>query len=221
MDTLRIRITLNRPMAEPKQAFHLDALLSALHVARLEEKQGAIDPRSVHHDLPLERYTSPSGKWVFKASAFQLERSSDSFLWMTTGRSDLSQVAEDRASGFLKLRKAKVNPAGGFFKSSMSNTELVWANLTAWVVGDKAEIEQLLAGCDQVGGRRGLGFGNVASIAVESVPAEECKWDWRALPDDYDQPTTHGESLCLAQGNLKAPYWDRRLYENVLVPTSL
>ncbi|MFK4136682.1 hypothetical protein ACI2KR_31090 [Pseudomonas luteola] len=221
MEPLRITILLNSPIVEPSQPFHFDALLGALKVRQAEAEHGAIDPRSVHHDIPLDRHVTPSGKWVFKASAFKLNKMEEAFNWMMSGRSDLKQAAEDRASGFLKYRTAKPNTAGGPFKASVFHLDLVWGDLVAYAVGDKQAIEQMLAGCSQVGGRRGTGFGNVQSISVESVSIEECHWDWRNLPSDYDIPLTHTESLVQSAGSLHAPYWDRQLHEVVLMPESL
>ncbi|WP_455233414.1 hypothetical protein [Geopseudomonas aromaticivorans] len=221
MQSLRIRISISTPLIEPAQAFHFDALLGALRVKQAEEEQGAIDPRSVHHDLPLDRYVTPSGEWVFKASAFRLHREGQVIPWMMSGRSNLARVAEDRESGFLKLRAAKANIAGGPFKGTIFNVNLVWAELEAWAVGDPVAIEQLLARCHQIGGRRGVGHGQVQGFSVEPVEPEECHWDWRALPPDFDQPLTHDEPLVLAIGNLRAPYWDRRLNQDTLLPAGL
>lgn len=221
MDPLRISISLRGPMVEPLQAFHLDALLGSLRVQMEEDARGAIDPKTVHHDIPVDRYTSPSGAWVFKASAFKLTKLSPTFLWMQTGRANLIQAAEDRASGLLSLRSAKPVTAGGPFKSSVSQVDMVWAELTAYAIGNQLEIEKLLAQCAQVGARRSTGFGNVSSIEVEVVDQSLCHWDWRALPEDYNEHLTHSDSLVLAQGNLRAPYWDKRSYERVFVPSSL
>lgn len=221
MEPLRVRISLKGSMVEPPQAFHLDALLGALRVQLEEDAAGAIDPKTVHHDIPVERHTSPSGQWVFKASAFKLLKLTPTFMWMQTGRADLTQVAEDRASGLLNYRASRANLAGGPFKSTVSYLELVWAELTAFAIGDKKAIESLLGACHQIGARRATGFGNVANIHVEPVALKDCHWDWRALPEDFNQATSHDEPLVMASGNLNAPYWDRRTYVTVLLPSGL
>lgn len=218
MATLKVTISLVTPMAEPGELFHLDALLGALRVAQERRRQGdGIDPRRYHHDLPLERYESASGQWVFKASAFRLKRLSESINWMQTGRLNITEAARNRASGFLRLRSAKPNVAGGPFKTSLYHFPLTWADLTAYCVGDVDAIRALLADCSQVGGRRGVGFGQVCGVVVEEIPEEQCSWFWRAMPED-------AEGLDLSQyaravSCLAAPYWDRAQQTLAWVPT--
>ena len=219
MKPLRITIELSTPMIEPEMPFHIDGLLGALRVAEAERLHGAINPRDWHHDLPLERYTSPGGDWVFKASAFTLKREEQSHLWMMTGRLDTSKAAERRASGLLHLRASKPNLAGGPFKGSLFCEPIVWTSLEGWCVGDKAGIEALLARCEKVGGRRGVGFGRVSSISVQEIEEPECRWYHRNLPADYDGPGRVG--LVPVVDGLHPPYWDRRLHRPVLVPELL
>lgn len=220
MQPFRVQITLRTPMVEPRQAFHLDALLSALRVQVAEKGSESVDPRSIHHDLPLDRYTSPSGEWCFKASAFRLHRESEAFPWMMTSRSDLVMAAEDRQSGFLKLRAAAPNTAGGPFKSSKFTVDLVWASLEAWGVGDVEGVRELMAHCTHVGGRRGTSCGEVDRIEVQPVSAEECPWYRRALPEDSESFPNLG-TRALSIGHLRAPYWDKREHRKVLVPVDL
>lgn len=218
MDALKVTISLSTPMAEPGDLFHLDALMGALRVAQERAIQGdGIDPRAYHHDLPLERYQTRSGQWVFKASAFRLERLSETTNWMQTGRLNVAEAARHRAEGFLRLRAAKPNLAGGPFKTSLYHIPIVWANLTAFCVGDADAVRALLANCAQVGGRRGVGFGQVSSITVEVVAQEHCPWFWRAMPDDAEGVDL--DQYALAMSCLAAPYWDRALQRPVLVPT--
>lgn len=217
MQPFRVQITLRTPMVEPRQAFHLDALLSALRVQVAEKGSEFVDPRSIHHDLPLDRYTSSSGEWCFKASAFRLNRESEAFPWMMTSRSDLVMAAEDRKSGFLKLRAAAPNTAGGPFKSSKFTVDLVWASLEAWGVGDVAGVRELMAHCTHVGGRRGTSCGEVDWIEIQPVSPEECPWYRRALPEDSESFPNAG-AMALSIGHLRAPYWDRREHRKILVP---
>lgn len=219
MDFLKVTISLSTPMVEPGDLFHLDALLGALRVNRARAELGdGIDPRAHHHDLPLERYHSPSGQWVFKASAFRLEKLLESQTWMQTSRINIAEAARHREEGFLLLRAAKPNPAGGPFKNSLYHYPVVLANLTAFCVGDKAVIEDLLSECRLVGGRRGVGCGRVAGFSVEVVPESECNWACRSMPDDSDESLTNGHAL--AMSSLRSPYWDRAQHQPVLTPTN-
>lgn len=218
MRPLKINIRLSTPMMEPGNLFHLDALLAALRVKQVEAEHGTINPRDWHHDLPLARYTSRSGAWVFKASAFTLKRESSSTPWMMSGGLNTTEAAEHRASGLLHLRANKPNPMGGHFKSSFFHKPIIWAELEGWCVGDKADVEALLAGCRQIGGRRGTGFGRVESIFVEEVDEATCRWYDRALPVDADIDAYGSESLVGMIGGLRPPYWDRTLHEPLVVP---
>lgn len=216
MRPLKITISLSTPMVEPEHRFHLDGLLGSLRVAREFKVRDSFDPREVHHDLPLETYRSPSGEWVFKASAFKLHRQGAHQQWMMSIRLNTTVAAEHRAEGFLNLRGAKPNKAGGPFKGSTFNATLVWGELEAVCVGEKSLIEELLAECTHVGSRRSTGFGRVAGIKVAEISEDECRWYDRALPADYDGPGK--DELVPAIEPVRAPYWDRTLFGPALVP---
>lgn len=217
-DFLRVTITLSSPMVEPDNLLHLDGLLAALRVRQAEAATAEpVDPLQVQHDIPLERYTSPSGEWVFKASAFQLQRETETRMWMQTGRTDLVRVAEDRQSGLLKLRTSKPNLAGGPFKSSAYHYPVLWACLVAFCVGDKQAIENLLKDCDQIGGRRGVGSGKIQSIEVSAIQEMDCNWMYRAMPVDAANLKGQGEYAQAMKG-LRPPYWDRTKHLPVLTP---
>ena len=214
MMPLMIEIDLSSPIVEPGDFFHLDALLGALRVKQVELERGPVNPRDWHHDLPVERYTSPSGAWVFKASAFELKRESSVQNWMMSGKVNLSEAAEHRRSGWLQARANKPNTAGGPFKTSLFHEPVLWAGLRGWCIGDKSAIESLLALCQQIGGRRGTGFGRVRRVAVTETSDAQCRWQFRALPLDF----VGGDVVVECMGGLRAPYWDRTLHEPVLVP---
>ncbi|MFO6995388.1 hypothetical protein P3D53_14190 [Pseudomonas aeruginosa] len=221
MDFLKVTINLSTPMVEPGDLFHLDALLGALRVSEVRAELGdGINPRDHHYDLPLEQYRSRSGQWVFKASAFRVHKQAASQNWMQTSRINTTEAARHRSEGFLLLRAAKPNPAGGPFKNSLYHYPLAWATITAYCVGDKVRIADLLSQCRQIGGRRGVGSGRVAGFSVEVVPESECAWAWRAMPDDSDESTLTGE-YALSMSALQSPYWDRSLHKPALVPMSL
>lgn len=205
-------------MKEPENLFHLDALLAAMRVQEAEALCGrTVDPSEVQHDLPLERYVAPSGEWVFKASAFRLQRESEVQMWMQTGRTDLTRFAVDRAAGFVKMRASKPNLAGGFFKSSAFHYPLVWAELTAYCVGDKARVESLLARCEQIGGRRGVGSGVVESIEIQVVDQDDCVWAYRTMPTGAEREM-QGIQFAQAVRALRPPYWDRASHVAALQP---
>lgn len=219
-EPLRIDIKLSTPMLVPGDLFHLDALLGALKVKEVERRlRTAFNPRDYHHDIPVDHYTSKGGDWVFKASAFMAEPELSGFTWMQSSRINLSVAAQHRDSGLLKYRAAKPNPAGGPFKTSIQYQEMMWARMKAFCIGDKAAITELLGFCRQIGGRRGVGAGQVSSIAVTSVAADECLWHLRAMPSDWEGANT--DQWASSVGALRAPYWDRTEHGLISVPISL
>lgn len=221
MDFLKVTIRLSTPMVEPGDLFHLDALLGALRVdqARAEFGEG-INPRDYHHDLPLDKYSAGEGDWVFKASAFTYARELESQNSMQTGRLNITTAAKHRDEGFLLLRAAKPNIAGGPFKTSIYQYPVIWATLTAYCVGEQAGIAELLSHCRQVGGRRGVGSGQVAGVSVEVIDENECVWSQRAMPENSDPQLLAGD-YAKVMASLRGPYWDRTLHQPVLAPTEL
>ena len=219
MKPLRVTITLASPMMEPGHAFHLDALLAALKVKQEGCLDTGADPRACHHDLPLERYQSPSGEWVFKASAFTFQKEIAPRTWLMSGGLNATLAAEHRNSGVLKLGSNKPNPAGGHFKGSVFYKSLLWTELVADCVGDAAGLQELLDLCDQVGAKRGTGFGRVKTITVDPVSLEECQWARRVMPADFDGPDVRGYARVMSA--LQPPYWDRSLHQPALMPLEL
>lgn len=214
--SLKVTIVLQTPMVEPKDLLHLDAVLGALKVAQVKAEMGeGINPLDHHHDLPLERYEGSAGEWVFKASALRLQAESRQN-FMQTSRINLSQAAEHRESGWLNLRANMPNIAGGPFKTTLTFVPVAFGVLTGYCVGHKRQIESLLQGCVQIGGRRGTGWGRIKSVLVEEVSDKECNWMDRNLPLGIKGVEC---SHALAVSNLNAPYWDRTSYQQVLVPT--
>lgn len=215
MTPLKVSIAISTPMVMPTDLFHLDALLGALRVAQAEREHGNVEPRDWHHDLPVERYASGNGEWVFKASAFRLVQESDMQLWMSTGRSNLNNLADHREAGLTTSANTVPNN-GSFFKSTITRTPIIWARLEAFCIGEKTKIEDLLTGCSSVGGKRGTGFGRVHSITVSDVESKDCHWEYRALPAGF--PVRNADDYAVALSALNAPYWDKTAHQPVLIP---
>lgn len=219
MTPLKITITLQSALAEPEQAFHLDALLSALRVKREEALGIAENPLVFQHDIPVEKHICPSGDWVFKASTFKILREAPHFVEMRTSRIDFTRAAELRDEGFLRLRSSKPNPAGGAFKRTISSHTAVWASLEAFCIGDKILISDMLADCTHVGGKRSLGYGRVKSITVEEIPEDQCHWQLRNLPVDFDGQIK--TQMARGYSALRSPYWLRTNHQEVQIPLML
>lgn len=206
MEPLWVIIELERPLALGTRPMHLDGLLSFARVEQAAE-DGETDPWALQHDLPLERYTSPSGQWCFKASLLAPCPASEPFTVLLTGRIEAARVVQDRETVLDTGRTTKINPAGGYFKGSIFNQSVQWVDrLVASAVGEKAEIERLMQRITAVGRRRNIGFGAVRSVTVLPSSDEEA-WSWRTLPSDADfEPAV---TMALSDGNLHAPYWKR------------
>ena len=219
MDYLKITITLEHGMAEPKTLFHLDALLGALKVQQARSVYGEqINPRDFHYDIPVERYTTSSGDWVFKASAFKIELSHPKEYWFQTKRMNITQIANHRANGFLTVRASKPRIDTQPLKPNFNHSSVVIGSLVAYCVGNKQGIKTLLNSCKKIGGLRGVGFGNVAGIDVSEIDKKDCDWYWRAMPLDSDTSLLLDEHIKCVTG-MRAPYWDRTLHALGYLPT--
>ncbi|AXZ89115.1 MULTISPECIES: hypothetical protein [Pseudomonas aeruginosa group] len=209
-------IQLAGPMIIPKHPIHLDGLLAALHVQALEEA-GHPSPWDEQHNLPLERYVTQSGEWVFKASMLRGSPLIEPHLYMITSRTDTARVADDIEAGLLKCRQARLNTSTGPFKSGLQNLHTVWVKeLHADAIGDIPAIEKLLQRLEFVGPRRGLGMGRVASVALEETSGAQ--WTNRHLPLDADVDAS--TSLIPQFGALRPPYWDKTAMTTIVSPAA-
>lgn len=215
MTPLRVTIRLGSPWVVPRHPLHLDAVLAALRVQEAEDA-GDPNPYEVQHDLPLERYTAPSGEWVFRAGILRpLSHQGGTFLVTMTGRANLIAIAEDVSDGLVKLRSGSINPAGGPFRSSIFNLHAQWVDtLFAEAVGDPDRIGELLQRLEFLGARRSSAMGRVLSVSVD--PINEARWHDRVLPEDADLELSR--PMALAMGNLRVPYWRRTTVQPVLSP---
>lgn len=217
MEPLKIRFELRAPMVDPQDMFHLDALLGALKVKAVEREKGeAVNPRDHHYDLPIARYTATTGEWVFKASCLTAQRHFEPEIWMQTGRLDTTAAAEHRESGWLKDRGKKPNPGGGSYKTSIYHSMISNCELTAYCIGDNQAVAALLEHCEQIGPRRGVGFGAIKTITVEPVIESDCPWYRRAMP--VGSEGSFPEEYAMATGALRAPYWDKTEKGKIMVP---
>lgn len=221
MEPIKITISLRRAMVTPNHLLHSDALLSGLHIEQLEANANqAIDPDKHQHDLPIDRYYSPSGQWCFKASAFLLHKEPGSELQnrFTTRRVSENLAAELIGQGVLQARQSKPNRAGGHFKMGLSSYLSGWYQATAFMIADKAKVKNLLSDLRNLGAKKAINSGEIESVKVESVTESECFWQMRALPSDFDEAIDKQISLCKSVGNLRPPYWKKSNYQLVLEP---
>ena len=219
MQPLRITAILVRPVLSLSHPIMLDGLLAAARVKRAE-MDGHPDPWSVQDDLPLARYESPSGCWIWKASAFVPQPVSEHLPLLQTSRHNLARMAEDIEDGLVRMRKAKINPAGGMFRSSYEYLRVQWwQQAYADCIGDRAAIADLLQEITHLGGRRSLGLGEVRQWQIDPIDAESCLWMRRPMPADSDVPASD-ISYALAMQTLRPPYWRKTARQIALVPVA-
>lgn len=219
MEPLRITAVLVRPVLSLSHPIMLDGVLAAAKVKRAEIA-GHPDPWSVQDDLPLARYESPSGQWVWQASAFVPQPLSEHLPLLQTSRHDLARMTQDIDDGLVQIRKAKINPAGGMFRTSYEYLRAQWwQQAHADCIGDRDAIADLLQEITHLGGRRSLGLGEVSEWRVDVIDAGSCRWMRRPMPADSDAAASD-ISYAPAMQTLRPPYWRKTARQTALVPVA-
>jgi CRISPR type IV-associated protein Csf3 len=211
----KISVRLDRPIHVGGHPVAADGVLSAL-VVEAAAADGHPDPWSVQHELPLERHTTASGQWVFKASVFRPQAPDMPYSFSMVSRVDAHQAAYDLERGVFQTKQVTPHIGGGAFKMSFFPVLAQWAE--AWeahAVGDIDVVRELLGGLTHLGGRRGIGLGAIRSIEV--IPEEaNVLWTDRALPSDFEGETAR--PMAGAMVTLAAPYWKRSNAVEALLP---
>lgn len=215
-EPIQVTVKFLSPMLVPAHPVTLDGLLSGLLVRKLED-EGHNEPWSKQHDLPLDKYTSPSGEWVFKASQFRGKRQMEPFQSMMTSRINKVMAVQDIEDGLLPFRGSSLPTDGGAFKSVLDRSIMQWVDsMTAFGFGDVDKVSDLLQTMSYFGGKRATGAGQVDCVTVEPIHEDDCRWYHRPLPKDFDQSA--GITFVPAVGTLRAPYWKRENGQEILVP---
>jgi len=166
---LRVEFTVRNgsPIREPKHIIHLDALLAFVAVQR-SMADGAQD-YSAQENLPLDILTHPEATHsVWAASGLFYEAQMKELRYWSR-KTNTAAVAEAQGSGILKMRGDKVSTSSGPWKAYSEFEPLLHVRtLTAWCIGDKEAIEDLLGDIHFIGKRRSRGYGEVESIQVIS-----------------------------------------------------
>ncbi len=231
MEPLRITWRVDE-MAESPNPLHLDGLTAHAQVramqhdgrARPGESQRALSDRA---ELPFER-EERQGEWCWKASALIADRG-----WMGSGMRAYSRspdpyaVAGAVADGFVDLpdkayitekrggvqvrvgmkpgNDAGIDPSRGYTKQVYNYlpTRLP-AQLSAWCIGDREELENLLdpaiGWITHLGSHARAALGRITSFAIERDERARERWQWRASPWPYEEAT----QMRIA---VRYPYW--------------
>lgn len=197
MEALRIEFELASPMTEASYPIHLDALVAWAAVEAARE-HGDPEPLSAQDHLPLAK---DGGVWC--ASALHLERVDAPFTVAQTKRTDMQQFSEALYGGVLKKAPNKLNLGQGPWRQALyfSQCQQV-ARATAWCVGEKDELLQLLSRVDYIGARRRNGRGRVVRLVIQPDASATDRWRERIMADRQD-------GYVPIQAVTSPPYWDR------------
>jgi hypothetical protein len=202
-EPLAITARLQGAVALPYGPLALDSLLAAA-VARRDGIPPALSPAEVQPiEIPVER--EPGGR--FHLASFSVSETECIERRWVNRRFPL---AEAQAMGDAKLRRILIS-AGPCksYRLPLETRHMVDDELRWWCIGEREEIEPLLAITSYIGKKRGVGRGRVVRWTVE--PCE--LWDGfpvvrdgkplRPLPPDWpglDDPA-------MAYRTLTYPYW--------------
>lgn len=207
MTPLRIDFKLGGPIGVPRHPIHFDGLLAWLQLmATAPGSQKEVDIQAAIAAVPLAKTMTSHGP-LFHASVINFAWEGPSWGQNWTRRSDERVLTSLQSSGTLKGRQAnsKILLNSGPFRSAIGVHELGWAeSASAYAVGDKKQIADLLADLDHIGKLRRYGYGEVLGYTVEDDEAASQKWKHRFLPADrFD------EGL-LGEGAYSPPYFHKK-----------
>lgn len=185
MQPLRIDFHLGGAVSRPAFPIHLDSLIANRLVQKTLPFEADVPTmRAAIEDLPLER-REIGGDWVWTASTI-------AFDWAAPPQNNLATkaVRAQEIAPFIGARMlsnfrpdTKIDTGRGAFKSSLYTYETQWAlKASAFCIGDKVRIAELLEGLDQIGTKRRLGFGKVIDLEIFEDDRANDLWMFRNLP---------------------------------------
>lgn len=202
---LKVEFTIRNgsPIREPKHLIHLDALLAFAAVERSMAK-GAED-FSAQEKLPLDTITHKDAIHpVWAASALHYEPAMKELRYWSR-KTIVESVARAQGDGYLRIRGDKLSTSSGPWKSYSEFEPLIHVRtLTAWCIGDKAQVEDLLADIRFIGKRRSKGYGEIATLTVSTDEAAHEKVKRRTLT--WQEDDRYVPMLC----GTKPPYFEKR-----------
>lgn len=212
MSTYRVSATIKTPVLMPDELIHLDALLA---YAAVQMHGGDFNKQ---HDIPVER--TDGSNWVFKASALKFSAPIDVYDQVWTRKLteaeyiNVRSVIKERADGGI----SSIDHGSGDLKSYYSaHNCVVVSNAHGYLVTDNPDIvlSMLNDHVKSIGKWAKNGFGEVSQWMIED--ADICDaWKWRAMPAAFDE--NHDNMLRKDFGNIRAPYWKKQTYQDVLLP---
>ena len=193
----------------------LDGLLAYAAVLEAKEKNDE-NAWAKSEELPLAK-AGDGADWVFKASRLVFTPLANREIVNMQRKSSPEMFYDDYNSGLWGHPKLKegahrnpptINTMSGQFRAYQYYVSTQWMdNAVAWCVGNKEEIERLLATLSHVGKMGRNGFGLIESITVEHEPDAETKWALRVLPVGI--AGVSGTEYVPVSSPPRAPYWDK------------
>lgn len=210
MAPLRITFNLLRPMVQPENPIHLDALI-AYAVVQEHLLQGTFKSfADSQAALPLAREVR-GDLWCWKASALipSVRIATDQRFLSRKFSSEL--YSELYAEGLISFKGKNNPPSAGPIDTARNHNKA--ANflypvdlvpfLVGFCVGDQEEITRLLNNhVHEIGKRRRLSHGEVGGITVDHDPMALNLWNQRSLP----WPEA---GYIATAGSVHPPYWDQ------------
>lgn len=216
---LRITWEFASPVVARTFPLHLDALLAWAKVNRAQ-LMGEPNPFDAQLDLPLEKVNG-----VWKASQLVFAPAGDPFFFPFIRKASLADFAHDRGRRYAAGNKNSFALGSGGYKAfDVRQQAQQMYQATAWCVGDKEKIEDLLQDVTSIGKWHNKGQGKIRSsghklftTVQECDHGEEENWRLRVLPFDsgLESPDIeYAEVMAVCT----VPYWDRTQTRRALMP---
>lgn len=215
MKPLRIDWTFSSPLIVSDFApVHLDALLAYAMVADAENNEEE-DPFSFQEKLPLKKQDK-----TWKASQLLFVRNQSPFLIsMVRSYEGMSMMTDfDVYYTQKSFPKSACNQGSGKYKAYTFTQRACWMkSATAWCIGNKKKVQDLLEQVPYIGKLTRNGFGKVASLTIVEDNRAYENWAIRVLPAPTDCKSA-GIDYVDIQSPLTPPYWDKLKMTSAIKP---
>jgi CRISPR type IV-associated protein Csf3 len=189
---LRIEFSFESAIVESPYPIHFDDLLAFAYVQKTNKDFSDIT-------LPLDENDG-----AYKASALIFSNNKGPEIFNRIRRFD-DEIYIDRKADLINDRKRGLVTTTGWTKTCVINTVVNhFSKATAWCVGNKHEIENLLSLLTNIGPLSRLDYGRVRSINVTEDSDALTKWKQRNMPNCPDE-SNYYPVIAATQ----PPYWKK------------
>lgn len=163
----------------------------------------AADPYAAQDRLPLAAVVSPSGAWVWQASACCPWPLAEPELHTRYHRLDLHALLADEARGLVTLPTLTTDQPHAYqgqYKGVIARDPMrPTLAAVAWAIADPEAVRALLARVTHLGGARRYDAGRVLAWDVAPDPDAAALWAVRPLPSDLDRTVEQAAARAVAQ----------------------